>query len=156
MGSTLSSNKKPMSSPKIAALAMVLLLLVYIALLANTGISLLATGIFIGQIMGFLILVFPVLALWVIFVELRFGLASQKLVERVEKEGTWPDLGIETRPSGRAVRASADAAFPKHSAHAKANENDWRAWFTLSLAYDACGDRKRARSAMRKAISLES
>lgn len=143
-----------MSSPKIAALAMVLLLLVYVILLANTGISLLTTGILIGQIMGILILVFPALALWVIFVELRFGLAAQKLVARVEKEGTWPDLGIETRPSGRAVRASADAAFSKHSAHVEQNQNDWHAWFTLSLAYDACGDRKRARSAMRKAIAL--
>ncbi|CAB4635493.1 unannotated protein [freshwater metagenome] len=143
-----------MSSPKIAALAMILLLLVYIVLLANTGISLLATDILIGQIMGFLILVFPILALWVIFVELRFGLAAQKLVARVEQQGTWPDLGIETRPSGRAVRASADAAFPRHAAHADANPQDWHAWFTLSLAYDACGDRKRARSAMRKAIAL--
>jgi hypothetical protein len=143
-----------MSSPKIAALAMILLLLVYIVLLANIGISLLATGILIGQIMGFLILVFPILALWVIFVELRFGLAAQKLVARVEQQGTWPDLGIETRPSGRAVRASADAAFPRHAAHADSNPQDWHAWFTLSLAYDACGDRKRARSAMRKAISL--
>lgn len=133
---------------------MVLLLLVYVILLANTGVSLLTTGILIGQIMGILILVFPALALWVIFVELRFGLAAQKLVARVEKEGIWPDLGIETRPSGRAVRASADAAFSKHSAHAEQNQYDWHAWFTLSLAYDACGDRKRARSAMRKAIAL--
>jgi len=33
-----------------------------------------------------------------------------------------------------------------------ADENNWRSWFALGLIYDACGDRKRARSAMRKAI----
>jgi hypothetical protein len=133
---------------------MTALLLLYVVLLANTGITLLATGVLIGQVMGVLILAFPVLAVWATIVELRFGLAAEKLVARIEAEGTWPDLGIETRPSGRAIRSSADAAFAKWSALAKENENDFHSWFNLSLAYDACGDRRRARAAMRKAISL--
>jgi hypothetical protein len=133
---------------------MTALLLLYVVLLANTGITLLATGVLIGQVMGVLILAFPVLAVWATIVELRFGLAAEKLVARIEAEGTWPDLGIETRPSGRAIRSSADAAFAKWSALAEENENDFHSWFNLSLAYDACGDRRRARAAMRKAISL--
>jgi hypothetical protein len=132
------------------------LLLIYIVLLANTGITLILTGIFVGQVMGALILAFPLIGVWVIVVELRFGLATEKLVARIESEGTWPDLGIETRPSGRAVRASADAAFAKWSAAAEQDSENFRAWFNLSLAYDACGDRRRARSAMRKAIALSS
>ena len=143
-----------MTRPKIAALVMTALLVVYVILLANTGLSLLLTGILVAQIMGSLILAFPLVGLWVIFVELKFGLAAQRLVERVEAEGAWPDLGIETRPSGRAVRASADAAFAKWSAAAEQNQSDFHAWFNLSLAYDACGDRRRARSAMRRAIAL--
>ena len=133
---------------------MTALLLLYVVLLANTGITLLATGVLIGQVMGVLILAFPVLAVWATIVELRFGLAAEKLVARIEAEGTWPDLGIETRPSGRAIRSSADAAFAKWSALAEENEEDFHSWFNLSLAYDACGDRRRARAAMRKAISL--
>jgi hypothetical protein len=133
---------------------MTALLLLYVVLLANTGITLLATGVLIGQVMGVMILAFPVLAVWATIVELRFGLAAEKLVARIEAEGTWPDLGIETRPSGRAIRSSADAAFAKWSALAEENENDFHSWFNLSLAYDACGDRRRARAAMRKAISL--
>jgi len=132
------------------------LLLIYIVLLANTGITLILTGIFVGQVMGALILAFPLIGVWAIVVELRFGLATEKLIARIEAEGTWPDLGIETRPSGRAVRASADAAFAKWSAAAEQNPENFRAWFNLSLAYDACGDRRRARSAMRKAIALSS
>jgi hypothetical protein len=132
------------------------LLLIYIVLLANTGITLILTGIFAGQVMGVLILAFPLFGVWAIVVELRFGLATEKLVARIESEGTWPDLGIETRPSGRAVRASADAAFAKWSAAAEQDSENFRAWFNLSLAYDACGDRRRARSAMRKAIALSS
>ncbi|BDS50181.1 hypothetical protein [Rhodoluna lacicola] len=133
---------------------MTALLLLYVVLLANTGITLLFTGVLIGQVMGALILSFPLLAVWATIVELRFGLAAEKLVARIEAEGTWPDLGIETRPSGRAIRSSADAAFAKWSALAEENEEDFHSWFNLSLAYDACGDRRRARAAMRKAIGL--
>ena len=133
---------------------MSVLLLLYVALLANTGIKLLTISVPTAQIMGALILAFPLLGVWAILVELRFGLAAEKLVARIEAEGTWPDLGIETRPSGRAVRASADAAFAKWSAAAEQNDTDFHSWFNLSLAYDACGDRRRARAAMRKAIAL--
>jgi Flp pilus assembly protein TadD len=31
----------------------------------------------------------------------------------------------------------------------------WRAWFRLGLAYDASGDRRRARGAIRRAIALQ-
>lgn len=133
---------------------MTALFLLYVALLANTGVSLILTGILAGQIMGVLILAFPLLAIWATFVELRFGLAAEKLVARIESEGAWPDLGIETKPSGRAVRASADAAFAKWRALAEENNADYHSWFNLSLAYDACGDRRRARAAMRRAIAL--
>lgn len=143
-----------MSRAKIGAIVMSALLLTYVALLANTAFSLLTTGVLVAQLMGALLLAFPAIGVWAIFLELRFGLAAEKLVARVIAEGAWPDLGVEVRPSGRAVRASADSAFAKWSAAAKENDTDFHAWFNLSLAYDACGDRRRARAAMRKAIAL--
>jgi tetratricopeptide (TPR) repeat protein len=145
-----------MSRKKLGAMVMSALLLVYIMLLTNTGLNLLTTGIVLAQAMGLLILAFPLVGLWAMVVEFRFGVAAEKLIARIEAEGAWPDLGIETRPSGRAVRSSADAAFAKWSAAAEQNPENFRAWFNLSLAYDACGDRRRARSAMRKAIALSS
>jgi hypothetical protein len=145
-----------MSRKKLGAMVMSALLLVYIMLLTNTGLSLLTTGLPVAQVMGVLILAFPLVGLWAMVVEFRFGVAAEKLIARIEAEGSWPDLGIETRPSGRAIRASADAAFAKWQSAAEQNEEDFRSWFNLSLAYDACGDRRRARSAMRKAIALAS
>lgn len=130
------------------------LLIMYVALLANTGWALLNADQAIAKIMGALILLFPIIGAWAIFIELRFGLAAERLSTRVEGEGLWPDLGIEVRPSGRAVRASADAAFSKWRDAANNKPDDWHSWFNLSLAYDACGDRRRARGAMRKAIAL--
>ncbi|MEO0061432.1 MAG: hypothetical protein RL343_1050 [Actinomycetota bacterium] len=143
-----------MSRAKIGAVVMSALLFLYVLLLLNTGIKLLTVQVPTAQVMGALILAFPLLGVWAIIVELRFGLAAERLVARIEAEGTWPDLGIDTKPSGRAVRASADAAFAKWSAAAQQNDTDFHAWFNLSLAYDACGDRRRARAAMRKAIAL--
>jgi Flp pilus assembly protein TadD len=32
--------------------------------------------------------------------------------------------------------------------------DDWRSWFRLALAYDAAGDRTRAREAARHALAL--
>jgi tetratricopeptide (TPR) repeat protein len=106
--------------------------------------------------MGALLTAFPVLAAWLIFAELRFGLQLEKLQRRVEAENAWPHFDFELRPSGRPVRASADAVFAQYSQIAESQPDDWHNWFNLGLAYDACGDRRRARAAMRKAIALAS
>ncbi|KTR54674.1 hypothetical protein SA11R_08410, partial [Rothia kristinae] len=57
--------------------------------------------------------------------------------------------------SGRIDREAADAAFPARRAEVEREPEDWRAWFRLALAYDAAGDRKRARRAMRDAVALD-
>jgi Flp pilus assembly protein TadD len=36
----------------------------------------------------------------------------------------------------------------------EADPDSWARWFELAVAYDNAGDRKRARSAMRRAIAL--
>jgi Flp pilus assembly protein TadD len=53
------------------------------------------------------------------------------------------------------VREDADAAFPRYRAEAEADPESWQAWMRLGIVYDACGDRRRARGAIRQAISLE-
>jgi Flp pilus assembly protein TadD len=52
------------------------------------------------------------------------------------------------------VRAVADEEFPRYKAEVEAEPGSWRAWFRLGLAYDASGDRRRARWALREAIRL--
>jgi Flp pilus assembly protein TadD len=53
------------------------------------------------------------------------------------------------------VREDGDAAFPAFRADVEAHPDEWRAWYRLGLAYDAAGDRRRARAAVRTAIALE-
>ena len=59
--------------------------------------------------------------------------------------------------AGRGSRdpVAADLEFPKYQAEVEAAPDSWQAWLRLGLAYDASGDRRRARWATRKAIALQ-
>jgi tetratricopeptide (TPR) repeat protein len=109
-----------------------------------------ALGVALGSIMLFL----PAVALWAIAMELRFGLRSEKLGEVLKQETAWPQFAFEHRPSGRPTKASAEAVFDDYRKAVEEDERNWKVWFALGLAYDAAGDRARARKSMREAISL--
>jgi cytochrome c-type biogenesis protein CcmH/NrfG len=140
---------------RIAVAIMTVLLLLYIVLAGQRAVALLASGEGVGVAMGVALIVLPVIALWAIGRELWFGVRAQGLGETLDAEGGLPREEIEVRPSGRATRDDADALFPTYRADVEAQPGDWRAWYRLGLAYDAAGDRRRAREAVRKAISLE-
>ena len=139
---------------KLGAALMALLTLIYTALLANTGITLLLVDELVAKVMGALILVFPVFSLWVTIREFVFGVQVEKLAAKIEREGKWPHFAFEYRPSGRPTRESADRVFAVYAKAAQENPENPIAWFSLGLAYDAAADRGRARSAMRKALAL--
>jgi cytochrome c-type biogenesis protein CcmH/NrfG len=96
----------------------------------------------------------PAVAFWGIFMELRFGLRIEKLGDQLKKENAWPQFPFELRPSGRPTKESAQEVFELFRQNVEADETNWKAWFALGLAYDAAGDRARARKAMRQAITL--
>jgi tetratricopeptide (TPR) repeat protein len=143
-----------MSRTKVGVLVTAGLTLVYIGLLGNSAVKFIQSGQSIGMIMGVTLLVFPLIGAALVLIELRFGFRIEKLAARLEVEGAWPKFEFELRPSGRPVRASAQREFEKYKAAAEASPEDWRAWFSLGLVYDAAGDRSRARAAMRKALAF--
>lgn len=145
-----------MIATKIGAFVTGGLTLIYLLVLGQFGIAMLFSNTPIGVAMGVLVLVFPIVGIWSIVKEFRFGVRVERLSKRVQAEGTWPAFELELRPSGRAVRASADKVFEEYKAKAEAAPEDWHSWFNLALAYDAAGDRKRARTAMQQAIRLAS
>ncbi len=93
---------------KLGAAIMTLLTLIYTALLANTGITLLVLDEPLAKPMGALILVFPAFALWLTIREFMFGMQIEKLASQIEHEGKWPHFDFDYRPSGRPTRESAD------------------------------------------------
>lgn len=140
---------------RIAVAIMTVLLLLYVVLAGQRALVLLGSGEGVGIAMGVALIVLPIIALWAIGRELWFGVRAQKLGELLDAEGALPDEELDVHPSGRATRADADALFPDCRADVEAHPADWRAWYRLGLAYDASGDRRRARGAVRRAISLE-
>ena len=139
---------------KSGVILIAVLLAVYVVLVGWRAVQFVATGEPSAVAMGIALIVLPIVAAWALWREIMFGVRSQALVRRLEAEGAL-DLGIPLLPSGRPERAAADAAFPAFRAAAEAEPDSWRAWLRLGLAYDAAGDRRRARSAVRQAITLE-
>jgi cytochrome c-type biogenesis protein CcmH/NrfG len=142
-------------SARIGVAVMAVLLALYIALVAQRAWLLLVSGDPVGMAMGAGLAILPVIAVWALARELRFGARAQQLGRRLESEGATPQDEVSVRPSGRVVREDADAVFPAYRAQVQQNPDDWRAWYRLGLAYDGAGDRRRAREAVRTAIRLE-
>jgi cytochrome c-type biogenesis protein CcmH/NrfG len=143
-------------SARIGVAVMAVLLALYIVLVGQRAWLLMTSGEVVGVAIGLALVVLPLIAAWALGRELWFGVRAEQLGRRLEAEGGLPDDDVAVRPSGRVVRAEGDAVFPAYRADAEAHPDDWRVWFRLGLAYDAAGDRRRAREAVRTAIRLES
>ncbi|QJA00737.1 hypothetical protein HF024_12095 [Leifsonia sp. PS1209] len=137
-----------------AAIVMAVILAVYLVLVLQRAVMLMATGEGIAIAMGVALLALPIVAAWAIGRELLFGARTEKLVKILDAEGGLPVEDLPVRASGRPLRDAADEEFPRYKAEVEAQPESWRAWFRLGLAYDASGDRKRARSALRESIRL--
>jgi hypothetical protein len=100
------------------------------------------------------LLILPAVGAWAMVSEILFAVRAERLAKRLEAEGGMPSEQVPVSASGRVDRATADALFPSYRAAVDAAPESWRAWFRLALAYDASGDRRRARWATRTAIRL--
>lgn len=134
---------------------MSVLLVLYFVFAGIRAIGLLNSGTLIPVLMGIAMLVLPLLGVWALARELLFGRQATRLADRLAETGRMPEEPVATRPSGRPERADADAAFPRYRAEVEADPGSWESWMRLGIVYDACGDRKRARGAIREAIALE-
>jgi hypothetical protein len=143
-----------LTSAKFGALVMTALVIMYLVLVAERSYALIVSGDSIGLAIGSTMLFLPVVAFWAIFMELRFGLRIERLGKILMEENSWPKFPFELRPSGRPTKASAEVVFDEYRQKVEADERNWKVWFALGLAYDAAGDRPRARKSMREAIAL--
>jgi hypothetical protein len=143
-----------MTGAKLGAIVSAALLIMYVALLSNTAFALIAAKEPVGRLIGWLLLAFPVVAIWGIIKEFAFGIRIEKLGKQLEGENAWPEFRFDLRPSGRPIKASADKEFDRFREKTQNHPDDWRNWFSLGLVYDAASDRNRARACMRKAIKL--
>jgi hypothetical protein len=140
---------------RIGVAVMTVVLAIYLVLVGQRAWLLVVTGDPIGIAMGLALVILPLIAAWAIGREIWFGARAAALGRRLQDEQALPEEQLATRPSGRVMRADADAVFPVYREAVEAAPSDWRAWYRLGLAYDGSGDRRRARAAVRTAIRLE-
>lgn len=140
---------------RIAVVVMAVLLVFYLVLVGWRAVLFVQSGELEGILIGVALIVLPIIGAWALVREILFGARCERLVKQLEAEGALPVDDLPTRPSGRPYREAADAQFPEFRDAVDAAPEDWRAWFRLGLAYDASGDRRRARGALRTAMTLE-
>ena len=140
---------------RIFAAVMAALLLMYLVLVVQLAFRLMAVGEPVATALGIALLVLPLIGLWALIAELVFGVRSERLARSLAAAGAMPLQDLPRSPSGRINREAADAAFGQFEAEAKQHPEAWESWYRLGLAYDACGDRRRARGAIRTAIATE-
>lgn len=127
------------------------------AYMAVRAFDLIATGQLKGVLLGVGVLMLVLVGAVLLYGEVRFGMDTQRLGERLAREGGLPEVpeDLPRLPSGRLTTEAADALFRSRRAEVEADEQDWRAWFRLGTAYGDARDTARGRTAMRRAVRLE-
>jgi len=142
-------------SARIGAIVMAALLALYLAFVFQYALLLIVDDNGWAKAMGVALIVLPLIGAWVLIAELMFVFRGQRLVKILGSEGGLPVDDLPRLPSGRIDPKAADVEFPKYKREVEESPESWRAWLRLGLAYDASGDRSRARWATRSAIRLE-
>ncbi|MDI2132487.1 hypothetical protein [Yinghuangia seranimata] len=139
---------------RVTALVLIGVLIFYVLLVGSRGVIAINDGRPTVVVLGVAVLAIPVVGVWYIWRELRFGFTMQQLARELEAEGALPADELERTADGRIARDSADEVFEKRKAETEAAPEDWRAWYRLAVAYSDARDNARGRRAMLKAIRL--
>lgn len=140
---------------RIGAIVMAALLGLYLVFVMQYALLLIGSDNGLAKALGIALAVLPLVGAWALVSEIVFVIRGQRLVRRLGEEGGLPVDDLPRLPSGRIDPKAADEEFPRYRAEVEAEPQSWRAWLRLGLAYDASGDRGRARWATRTAIRLE-
>lgn len=143
-----------MSRSKAGAVLMTALLLLFGGVVAGRGVALVRTGEPVAVLLGAAVLVVVALAVVLLLREWALAARVQRMADELAARGGLPVDDLPRSPGGRVDRTAADAAFADARADVEAHPDDWAAWYRLGFAYDAAGDRRRAREALRRAARL--
>ncbi len=136
------------------SLILIAVLIAYLIIAGSQAIRLIRSGEAIAIVLGIAILILPLIGLWVVWRELKFGLTVERMAKILESQGQLLADDLPRTEGGQIDRDAADAQFAEVQQETQADPNDWRAWFRVATSYDAASDRRRARAAMYHAIDL--
>ena len=138
----------------LAAVAVSVLLLLYLGLVLQRALLLLRDDEAIAKAMGAALLVLPAIGIWYVAKEWRLGTTVQRMAGILEDQGRLPVFDGEVSSSGRLSDAAAEEAVELASREVELAPKDWVAWFHVVWAYDAAGDRSQARKCLRYSAEL--
>ncbi|GEA85268.1 MAG: hypothetical protein NVV70_02610 [Cellulomonas sp.] len=137
-----------------AAVALTALLALYVVLVAARATALVRTGEPVAIALGVALWVLPVVAIWFLAREWALAIDVQRMADTLAEADELPVDDLPRSPGGRVDRGAARAAFDDVRERCEAEPDDWRSWYHLAFAYDAAGDRRRARESLRHARTL--
>lgn len=138
----------------IGAVALTALLGLYLWLVADRAVALLRTGEPVGIVLGAGVLLLPLLGVWSIVREWRLAVDVQHMADELAAVGALRVDDLPRSPGGRIDRTAAGAQFEISRGEVESAPDDWGSWYRLAFAYDAAGDRRRARESLRTASRL--
>ncbi|HEY4534544.1 MAG TPA: hypothetical protein VIG71_00975 [Enteractinococcus sp.] len=138
---------------KIAVTLLTALTLLFVFLALWSALAFILADNWIAKVIGICVVGIVLFGVWSLIRELRFGLHTERLARILDDEGLLPEDTLP-RVRGRIDRDAADQEFEIYRAETEADPKNWRSWYRLGLAYDAAGDRRRARAALRDAITM--
>jgi hypothetical protein len=136
------------------AVALTGLLALYVWIVAARATALVRTGEPVGVGLGVAFWILPPLVIWLVAREWRLAVDVQRMADELAAAHELPVDDLPRSPGGRIDRSAARAAFEPARELAEAQPDDWRSWYHLAFAYDAAGDRRRARESLRRASRL--
>src|SRR5699024_4139219 len=138
---------------KIVATLLAAITLLFAFLALWSALALLLAENWIANVLGVAVVAIVVFGIWSLIRELRLGANTEKLARILETEGKLPEDTLP-RGRGRIDREAAAREFEIYRAETESDPDNWRRWYLLGLAHDAAVDRKRARAALRDAITM--
>lgn len=138
----------------IGAVLVTALLAIYVWLVAVRAVWLFGTGRLVGVLLGVAMVILPLLVIGLVAREWLLAVDVRRMADTLAAEGGLPVDDLPRSRGGRIDRAAGRAAFGAAREEAEAAPDEWRVWYRLAFAYDAAGDRRAARGALRTASRL--
>lgn len=139
-----------------SAIAFVLILAFYLTVVGPRATILIQSHRSDARLIGIAVFALPAIGAWYVWREARFGSAIERLRDELAASGR---LAPEVGWAGRRLDPELDPGrfqimFAARRLEVEAAPDDWAAWYRLGLAYDATGDRRNGRAALRRAVTL--
>lgn len=135
-------------------IAVTLLLAIFVWAIGGRVIAMFQTGQPIAIAIAIGVSITVAIGVGVLAKEWQLAATVQKMSNELAAGGELRQDTLPRSPGGRILREAADAEFIELRQEVESQPESWQAWFHLGFGYDASGDRKRARHALRRAAAL--